>query len=133
MEEITSANFFRKPCGIRDLQDDMSIIRPSPIEVTKVVELSAMEYEYFTTHLLEDAPFITANLGFMSSDHPSGITRCLLVTARERHDGILVDSQGYDYARYAAYVPDKSRLELRDVPVDHHGPREKAHRSSRER
>jgi hypothetical protein len=30
---------------------------------------------------------------------------CLLVTGESREDGILVESEGYDYARYAAHVP----------------------------
>ena len=45
---------------------------------------------------------------------------CLLVYDRKRRDGILVDCQGCDYARYAAYVPDRKQLELRDVVVDHY-------------
>ena len=32
--------------------------------------------------------------------------------------GILVDPEGYSYARYAAFVPDCSQLELANVPVD---------------
>ena len=31
---------------------------------------------------------------------------------------ILVDSEGYTYARYAAYVRDKRELELAGVPRD---------------
>lgn len=112
MEEIASAIFFRKPCSIIDLQDDTPDIKPSPIVVTKVVELSAIEYQWFTTHLLEKAPFIVANRDLMSYDENTGITRCLLVTAQSVRGGILVDSQGFSYARYAAYIPDKSRLKL---------------------
>ena len=48
----------------------------------------------------------------------SGRFRCLLVTARRRQDGILVDSEGYAYARYAAYVRDKRELDLAGVPRD---------------
>ena len=38
--------------------------------------------------------------------------------SRKRQDGILVDSEGYAYARYAAYVRDKRELELAGVPRD---------------
>lgn len=44
-----------------------------------------------------------------------GVTRCLLITVRSRRDGILIDAQGYDYARHSAYIRDKSRLSLRDI------------------
>ena len=46
------------------------------------------------------------------------MTHCLLVTTRNIRGGVLINSEGYDYARYAADVRDKSALDLRDVPVD---------------
>ena len=58
---------------------------------------------------------------------------CLLVTTRNIRGGILVDCQGYDYARYAAEVLDKSALDLRDVPVDHYDLKLRQPRSQRER
>lgn len=36
---------------------------------------------------------------------------CLLVTGEGRRDGVLVEAEGYDYARYASYVPDAAALE----------------------
>lgn len=41
---------------------------------------------------------------------------CLLVKGENSKDGILVDMEGYHYARYAAFVPDCGRLRLQDVP-----------------
>lgn len=48
----------------------------------------------------------------------SSLICCLLVTSRNRKDGILVDGEGYHYARYAAYVPNKQALDLRGVVRD---------------
>lgn len=62
-------------------------------------------------------PFIAANQGLAGRD-PQGVTHCLLVTTRNIRGGVLINSEGYDYARYAADVRDKSALDLRDVPVD---------------
>ncbi len=64
---------------------------------------------------------------------PRGVAHCLLVSARNRGDGILVDCQGYNYARYAAYVPDTAALDLRDVPVDHYDLKLRQTRGQRER
>ena len=50
--------------------------------------------------------------------YDKGVTRCLLVATRSRRDGILVDCQGYNFARYSCYVPSKQSLDLRDVPVE---------------
>lgn len=40
-----------------------------------------------------------------------GVYHCLLVTGEGRRDGVLVEAEGYDYARYASYVPDAAALE----------------------
>jgi len=55
------------------------------------------------------------------------------VTTRNRRDGILVDCQGYNFARYSCYVPSKQSLDLRDVPVDHYDLKLRQPRSQRER
>lgn len=61
------------------------------------------------------------------------MSRCLLVTARNIRGGVLVDCQGYSFARYAADLPDKSILDLRDVPIDHYDLKLRQPRSQRER
>ena len=64
-------------------------------------------------------PFLSANKALTDCD-AQGVNHCLLVTTRNIRGGILVDCQGYDYARYAAEVLDKSALDLREVPIDHY-------------
>ena len=32
--------------------------------------------------------------------------------------GLLIESEGYDYARYAAYVQDIRELDLQGIPVE---------------
>lgn len=105
--------------------------QPVRVEVTKIIELTQAQYQHFSSHLLEDMPFIAANRELMSGG--DGATRCLLVTARNIRGGLLIDSQGYDYARYAAEVVDKSALDLRDVPVEHHDLKLRKPRSGPER
>lgn len=125
--------FFRKPSQVQDLEGDAPNIQLSPCRVVKVVELTERQYRHFAGRLLADAPFIAANRGLTGYDEQTGVTRCLLVTARTRRDGILVDSQGYDYARYAAYVRDKDSLDLREAPVDHYDLKPRERRTGRDR
>lgn len=40
---------------------------------------------------------------------------CLLVTGEGHRDGVLVEAEGYSYARYAAYVPEISALSYRSL------------------
>lgn len=75
-------------------------------------------YRYFQDHLLEDAPFIAAHTELTGYDQRTGCSRCLLVTSRQRRDGILVNSEGYQSARYTAYVKDKAALDLQGVVRD---------------
>lgn len=59
---------------------------------------------------LENLPCISENVDLMHEDDRE-VFQCLLVTGEGRRDGVLVQSEGYDYARYASYVPDAPALE----------------------
>jgi len=72
--------------------------------VEKVIPLSGPEYDAFSRNLLRDHAFIRDHADLMYRD-PDGTMHCLLVTGENRQDGILVQSSGYDYARYAALLP----------------------------
>ncbi len=117
-ETMLHSHFCYKSCCVWELEDSKAD-GPIRVQVEKAIELTQQQYQYFSTHLLEDMPFIAANRELAGRD-PQGVTHCLLVSARNRRDGILVDCQGYDYARYAAYVPDTAAMDLQDVPVDHY-------------
>ena len=107
---IQTARFVCKAEHVRELTDTMShITRQSPFHVVKVIELTEAQYQHYAAHLGEEVPFITANRALMGTDE-HGVTRCLLITVRSRRDGILIDAQGYDYARYSAYIRDKLEL-----------------------
>ena len=122
--------FRRKPVRVEDL-DCVERTKPFRIEVTRMIELNQAQFQHFSTHMLQDMPFIAANRDLMRE--ADGVQRCLLVYDRDRSDGILVQSEGYDYARYAAYVHRRSALDLRDVIVDHYNLKVRELRSGRER
>ena len=92
--------------------------RPPPLQLVREIILSESKYRRFQADLLAETPFIAARTHLTGYSEKSGRFRCLLVTARRRQDGILVDSEGYAYARYAAYVRDKRELDLAGVPRD---------------
>ena len=79
-------------------------------KVDKKVCLPAGEFEEFLKNPLEDMPCIVENIDLMQEDQ-EGIYHCFLVTGEGRRDGVLVESEGYGYARYASYVPDAAALE----------------------
>ena len=72
--------------------------------VEKVIRLSGAEFDRFSRNLMRDWDFIRDNRIDSTHDN-AGRRRCLLIVGEGRRDGILVDSSGYDYARYSAFMP----------------------------
>lgn len=78
-------------------------IEANEFRVEKVIVLPANEYESFTKHLMHDYDFIRDNVDLMCEK--DGVWHCLLVTGEGMEEGVLVESEGSSYARYAAFVP----------------------------
>ena len=71
--------------------------------IEKVVELSRDEFYNLKIIPLQDHAFIAENKRYMFCDEEA--IHCLLALGPDSHDGVLIESSGYDYPRYAAYVP----------------------------
>ncbi|MBS5784354.1 MAG: hypothetical protein KID04_15950 [Clostridium sp.] len=78
-------------------------------EVSKLIRLSAEVFEDMLQKPMRDYAFIQENIEHMHCDS-SGMYHCLLLTGEGRNDGLLVESEGYGYCRYASYVPNISGL-----------------------
>ena len=122
--------FFFKASHAQELMEDKTM-KPIQVEVVKILQLTGQQFRDFSANLLRDMPFLIPNKNLTGYD--KGVTRCLLVTARNIRGGVLVDCQGYSFARYAADLPDKSILDLRDVPIDHYDLKLRQPRCQRER
>ena len=73
-------------------------------EVSKTLRLPTEVLEDVLKNPMRDYPFIQENIEQMHCDS-SGVYHCLLLTGEGRKDGLLVESEGYGYCRYASYVP----------------------------
>lgn len=71
--------------------------------VEKVIQLSQEEYVRFANALWLERDFIRENKEAMRVE--KGIWHCLLVVEEGVDEGILVQSEGADYARYTSFVP----------------------------
>lgn len=130
-ESTINTYFCRKPRCLDDLLEERRR-GPVRVQVEQIIQLTYEQYQHFLSHIWEDMPFFEANKRSTDCDS-KGVSRCLLVTARNIRGGVLVDCQGYSFARYAADLPDKSILDLRDVPIDHYDLKLRQPRSQRER
>ena len=71
--------------------------------IERVVELSREDFCRLKITPLDDQPFIMENKDCMFKK--DGIMHCLLALEQGGNDGVLIDAEGYNYPRYASYVP----------------------------
>ena len=84
--------------------------------VDKVIELPSQRFQQFSRALLADYDFIAENKNAIRHDEDA--RHCLLILDAEGKDGFLVDPQGYNYARYSAFVPNARSLLTPDMGID---------------
>ena len=84
------------------------IVPQDEFKIEKIVELPKKQFDHFLNHLLDDYDFIKENIPLMFVDD-NDVWHTILVTTKEIDYGILVESEGYNYARYAAYI-NKSQI-----------------------
>ena len=82
----------------------VSVIDPKPCTIEAIYEMDNEAFEYFCDSLMENHSFISDLNKYMYVDS-AGVIHGLLALNIESGDGILIDSQGYDYARYTAFMP----------------------------
>lgn len=118
---VDKARFYYRPASAPDLTPPTSD-KPQPMQrfvVEKVIMLSDEQYaEYTMEGFQRDCEFLFDNRETTYFDPADSTLHCLLVKSRYDSRGILVECGGTSYTRYAAFVPDCSRLNLRDVPTE---------------
>lgn len=86
-------------------------IKARPCTVEDIVLLGEAEYARLYQDLFSDQDFITERKALMG--YENGVDHCILVLGENQDDGILIQSEGYDYARYTAFIP-KARCAVMD-------------------
>jgi len=89
-------NFIRKATPEELLPQDEFIIE-------KEIIIDSDLFETFIQNPLDDYDFIKENIDEMYCDKDD-VFHCIFVTSNEHDFGILVESEGYHYARYTAYL-----------------------------
>lgn len=72
--------------------------------VEKAIAVSHAEFENLKRHPLQDNNLIAENTDLMYCDSDD-IYHCLLIYDEEQGDGLLIESEGSSYLRYAQYIP----------------------------
>ena len=90
-------NFIRKATSNELIPQDEFVIE-------KQLVIDKDLFECFIKDPLNDYDFIKENLEYMFCDQDE-VSHCIFVTSDSHDFGILVESEGYHYARYTAYFP----------------------------
>lgn len=112
------ASFYRKASSVRELVGKAPFPEKARFQITKVIELPKEQYRRYRNELWRDVSFISRNGSNMRFDEKSETFLCLFVTSRDEIGGLLIEADGFDYARYAAFIPDKKALALDGIPVE---------------
>jgi hypothetical protein len=91
------ANFIRKATNYELIPEDEFVIE-------KEIILKEEEFKQFIDEPLNDYDFIKDNIDLMYCDNED-VFHCIFVTSKQQKFGILIESEGYQYARYTAYLP----------------------------
>lgn len=96
---IINANLLRKE----------SEFRTKSCVVEKAIAVSHDAFENLKRHPLRDHRLIAENADLMYCDK-DGNYHCLLIYDQKQGDGLLIESEGMAYARYAQYIPGAKEL-----------------------
>ena len=94
-------------------------------QINKVINLSSIDFTVYADMLLSDQPFITDNRDLMYVDE-SGCWHCILVQDEAAGCGLLICADGYDYARYSAYVENTRELSLENIPSEEYSRKQRS-------
>ena len=78
-----------------------SEIKPRAYEVSDVITISDAEFRNVMKEPLKDREYLKGR---------TWQDACVLLLSKTGDDGILVDTQGYDYPRYSAFIPNARQI-----------------------
>ena len=93
-----------KPVIYSDLLRKRSDFNVHRCVVEKALAVSHEDFLELKNHPLRDNDLIAENVDLMYCDSENNF-HCLLIYDNEQGDGLLIESEGSSYARYAQYIP----------------------------
>ena len=78
--------------------------QPVPVEIERIIRISGEELDELFQKPYLEYDFIKKHIDDMYLDEKN-VYHAILVMSKERVDGLLIESEGAGYARYASYVP----------------------------
>jgi len=86
-------------------------------KIEHIVEMSPRDFSAYADDLFAELPFIKKHDQLMYIDYDR-TWHCILVCDAQNSQGLLICAEGYEYARYTAYVENTHELDLRNLSVE---------------
>lgn len=107
------AAFIYKPIKLEELK--LPVGSRLPFVVERIAEVTTEQFNHMGEELDGYYRFLYDNRDVMWYDADQRQMHCILITTVDRKDGILLEAEGYAYARYAAYVPELTHMDLEKI------------------
>lgn len=101
---MEKATFVRKACNLKDLRQCIKQykMKEDLFIIEKVIELDKHEYDSLIKDFFKDRHWITDNIENMWREEE--VWHCIIAKCKGEKVGLLIESEGYDYARYTAEI-----------------------------
>jgi hypothetical protein len=100
-----TAFFVSLPFRLENLHRPHLSTEHKPYVIEKTVKLEEIDYENFITDLCVDRWYIEESASLCRIDE-DGVWHCLFIRQQSRMDGVLVMSEGRNFPKWAAYMPE---------------------------
>lgn len=94
-----------------DLKGKQTDFNLPKCSIEKTVRLTASEFSEFVSNPLGYYDFLR-EFNAEKHEYRADSIPCLLLTGEGHTDGFVIDTQGYDYARYTAHIPNAELLAI---------------------
>ena len=98
-------------------------------KIERIIEVTKTEYQRLSNDFFLPRPYIADHLDNMWFDDKEEYWHYIMVKTPSTKEALLVESEGFGYARYTALVQDQTQLNLDGIPIEKY--QEKRHSKER--
>ena len=119
-QKIKKARFYFRMTDLVHLKEYPADREPEAFQIIRRFCLPEWKFMEFASDLARRNPWLNRPDSRAFYYETGENRKCAVITTNDSMEAILVDTQGYDYARICAYIPDYRQLELSGVPVTYY-------------
>lgn len=87
-------------------------------KIERIIEVTKTEYQRLSNDFFLPRPYIADHWDDMWFDDEEECWHCIMIRTPNAKEALLVESEGFGYARYTAFVQDQTQLKLEGIPIE---------------